>query len=241
MKNRGGGSHSLADRILTIEDCVDNLCRRFTGANGASAFNYHTERDLQCELVSCLRRRRSLSVTEKDGVRTDLVHSEWRVLEKNGNASRRLRDIAIWGPAAARTARKNWGKSSRDLAEKSPIQIAIEIRHLYGASERGTHIGLNKISTVTQIVNDDDIRKLLMRGIKFGYFLAFLDDDLEDSNRPERARKLRDLLRKVSNSFDKVLCKSGNRTKVLIVSRDGFGMQMGFTKRLSSVRKVPDD
>lgn len=241
MKNRGGGSHSLADRIRTIEDCMDNLCRRFTGANGASAFNYYTERDLQCELVASLRRRRCLSFTEKDGVRTDLVHSEWRVLGKNGKASRRLRDIAILGPAAARTARKNWGKSSRDLAEKSPIQIAIEIRHLYGASDNGTHIGLNKISTVTQIGKDDDIRKLLVRGIKFGYFLAFLDDDLVDSERPERARRLRDLLRKVGSSFDKVLSNSGNRTKVLIVSRDGFGVQMGFAKRLSSVREVPDD
>ncbi len=241
MKNKGEASYSLADRIRAIEDCVDNLCRRFTGANGANAFNYYTERDLQCELVACLRRHRYLNVNEKDGVRTDLVHSEWRVLEKNGKASQRLRDIAILGPAAAKTARKNWGNSSRDVAEKSPIQVAIEIRHLYGASDRGTHTGLNKISTVTQIRKDDDIRKLLERGIKVGYFLAFLDDDLVDSKRPERARRLRNLLRKVGNSFDKALCKSENQTKVLIVSRDGFGIQMGFTKGLRSIRKVPDD
>lgn len=220
---------------------MDDLCRRFTGANGANAFNYFTERDLQCELVAYLRRRRCLSFTEEDGVRTDLVHSEWRVLEKTGKASRRLRDIAILGPTAARTARKNWGEVSRDLAEKSPIQIAIEIRHLHGASDRGTHTGLNKISTVTQIRKDDDMRKLLGGGIKFGYFLAFLDDDLVDRERPERARRLRDLLRKVGSSFDKVLADFGNRVKVCIVSRDGFGIQMGFVKRISSVRQVPDD
>jgi len=232
---------SLNERIQAVESCVDALCRRFTGANGANAFNYFTERDLQCELVTCLRHCKCLSSTEKGSVKTDFVHSEWRVLEKTGKASRRFRDIAILGPAAARTARKNWGEVHRDIAEKSPIQIAIEIRHLYGASTKGTHICLSKISTVTQIREDDDIRKLLHEGIKFGYFLGFVDDDLEGVERPERARILRDLFRKVDSSFDKVLAGFRSRIRICIVSRDGFGIQKGFTKRISSVGKVPND
>ena len=142
-------SMSVTSRILAIEHCIDTMCDRFKGDN---AFNYYTERDLQCALLALPQNEDNLRLVEEHTV-TSLVHAESPVVWKKGGVSGKLRDLLVWEPKKAKDARRYWGDGSKKLAVTTPAQVAMEIRHLHGG-----HGGLKKLSTVNQIETDDDIK-----------------------------------------------------------------------------------
>jgi len=224
---------SVTSRILAIERCIDTMCNRFRGDN---AFNYYTERDIQCELFALLRNEDNLKLVKEDTV-TELVHAESPVVWKKGGVSQKWRDLVVWEPKKAKDARIYWGDGSKELAVATPAQVAIEIRHFHG----GRPSNLKALSTVNQIKADDDIQKLLRGKIEYGYFLGFLDDDLEDEDRPARAKRIRVLFRKMGSSFEKVVREKDNRFRVCIVSRDDYRIRLGFSSRLGGLKGVPKD
>lgn len=226
---------SLNLRLRAIEGCIDALCDSFTGANGDNAFNYYTESDLQCALYGLLQREKELKMI--DGILvTELVHTELPVVWKKGGVSQKWGDLLVWEPKKARHAREHWGEGSKRLAASTPAQVAIEIRHLDGGSS-----GLKALSNVKQIEADDDIKKLLRGKIKYGYFLAFLDDDLVNEDNPRRAKALRQAFRKANSSLKRIVGKTNTHFRVCVVSRDGYRIRLGFSTGFPRLKRLPED
>lgn len=226
---------SLNLRLRAIERCIDALCDSFTGANGDNAFNYYTESDLQCAFYGLLQRESELKIT--DGVLlTELVHTELPVVWKKGGVSQKYGDVLVWEPNKARHAREHWGEGSKRLAASTPAQVAIEIRHLHGGSSQ-----LKALSNRKQIIADDDIKKLLRGKVEYGYFLAFLDDDLVNEDNPNRAKALRQAFREANNSLKRIVGETNARFRVCVVSRDGYRIRLGFSTGFPGLKRLPED
>lgn len=205
---------SVKQYVQVVEQCICEIASEFQKL----AFNSYNERDLQCSLFSRLRAKEELHVSSPDG-NIELVHTEFPVLWENNEVGKNY-DLVLWHPRNALRYTSCWDKPPKEAARCIPVLIAIEVKHLYGRWKK-----INSLSSPSKIMRHNDIRKLTKGRNRYGYFLAFSDEDIKED------KQCHLYFEKMRKGFEEAVKRVGSRLRVLCISKDGCEIRLGFSTK----------
>jgi len=191
-----------------VEGCINTLVKRFKSL----AINFVVEADIQAELFRLLRRGpicKKVVLYNNRRCEICLVHTEWPRVKVN--KSRRLQkagsyDLVIWERASVPNPDRYWGIEPLRRAKDMKLHVVLEIKHRRNSLKPPANWCKQDIEKLGEALKAGKT--------KYGYYLVFIDEDIESDKRKTKYEEIARWLRRQAKKYEPNL-------KVACVARSG--------------------